>query len=377
MVRYQLPKYNVKIYPGLKSSPLLGLFYDKYIMRTNIFISILALLSGLSISLVAIYYSVTGLVSIFSGASESIIIMGSTLEISKLVATIWLKRFWDIAPKIIKSYLIIAIIILMAITSLGVFGFLSRAAIEQNVVSGDIEDKLLIIDDKIKIQEDIINSSKKSLLQMDNAVDQVLDRSDSEKGAVKSFKIRQSQQEERKSLQNDIKNAQNEITLLKQERAPISIQSRKSSAEYGPIRYLSGLLFNDEAKNLDNTVRYVIILIVIVFDPLAVILLLCSQYSFSYIGDKKIIENTDIVEEQSIENTDIIEEESIDYSENEEESTQEDVELDISQDDPLNLASSEKIAKNKWKEENKNDTIKHQEKLFTLGLIDKLPWDNT
>jgi hypothetical protein len=357
-------------------------------MRTNIFISILALLSGLSISLVAIYYSVSGLVSIFSGAATSIIIMGSTLEISKLVATVWLKRFWDITPKIIKAYLISAIIILMAITSLGIFGFLSRAAEEQNAATGYIEDKLLIIDDKIKIQEDIINSSKKSLEQLNIAVDQVMGRSASEKGAVKSVKIRQSQKEERIELQKNIHDAQDKITILKQERTPISIQSRKSAVEYGPIKHLAGLLFNDSSKNLDNAVRYVIILLVIVFDPLAIILLLCSQYSFSYISSikKQVVHETineESPEEPPIEDThddeEIIEEQIIEepIAENKEELPQEIIDLDNSHKEPSNLVLDEKVAKTKWKEENKNDTIKHQEKLFNLGLIDKLPWENT
>lgn len=366
-------------------------------MRTNIFISILALLSGLSISLVAIYYSVTGLVSIFSGAATSIMIMGSTLEISKLVATVWLKRFWDIAPKIIKVYLISAIIILMIITSLGIFGFLARAAEQQSAITGDIEDKLLIIDDKIKIQEDIIISSKKALQQMDDSVDQVLSRSSTDKGALKSFKVRQAQQEERASLHKAINDAQSQITSLRDERTPISIQSRKISVEYGPIKHVAGLLFNDTAKNLDNAVRYVIILLVMVFDPLAVILLLCSQYSFSYIGNKKPIitvsekikvssdesnetdKSNDIVEDNTennnSDNVPIIEEDEI--IEDEPEEIQETIGLDILHEEPINLALSEKIAKSKWKGENKHDTIKHQEKLFNLGLIDKLPWDNT
>lgn len=266
-------------------------------MRSNILISYLALLSGLSISLVAIYYSVSGLISIFSGATLSIIIMGTTLEISKLISTVWLKQFWHITPNTIKTYLITAIIILMVITSLGVFGFLAKSNVEQAAVSGDIEDKLLILNDKIKIQEDVILSARKALGQLDGTVDQTLSRSDSEKGAIRSAKLRQSQQNERKQLQNNINDSQTIITTLKDQRVPISIQTRKQNIEYGPVKFVAAMFSNgNDPKNLENAVRYVIILIVIVFDPLAVILLLCSQYSFSYIKEHKQVKKDDLIE---------------------------------------------------------------------------------
>lgn len=359
----------------------------KYTMRTNLLISYLTLLSGLSISIVAIFYSVTGLVSIFSGAALSIIIMGSVLEISKLIATIWLKRFWNIAPIIIKTYLISAIIILMLITSLGIFGFLARANVEQSVSTGEIEDKLFIIDEKIKIQEDIILSSKNSLSQLDNAVDQLMSRSDSTRGAIRSEKTRQSQKQERISLQNTINVAQTELTKLRDEKTPILIQSRKKSVEYGPIKYISGLLFNDGISNLENAVKYVIILLVIVFDPLAVILLLCSQYSFTHINHIKTpqVKHANFKgarykkKEFNHSSEQISEDDEIIIEENEVEINEDSLIIDktVSDETLENEVYSEKKARSQWKANNNNDTIKHQEKLYDLGLIDKLPWDNT
>ena len=244
----------------------------------------LTLLSGLSISAVAVWYSVAGLVSIFAAAAIPIIIMGVTLEVSKLVATVWLKMNWRIAPKLIRTYLIVAITILMLITSMGIFGFLSKAHLDQAVPTGDVVDKVALIDEKIKTQRENIDAARKALKQMDESVDQTMARSADEKGADKAAALRRGQQRERGNLQNDIAKAQKEISVLNEERAPIAKELRKVEAEVGPIKYIAALLYGDNPDQnlLEKAVRWVIIIIVIVFDPLAVILLLASQYSFQW-----------------------------------------------------------------------------------------------
>jgi len=153
-------------------------------------IAYLTLVSGLAISAVAVWYSVAGLVSIFAAAASSIIIMGVALEGSKLVATVWLKWNWNRAPRLIKIYLITAISILMLITSMGIFGYLSKAHLDQNLVGGDVVDKVAILDEKIKTQRDNIEASRKALKQMDEAVDQTMARSTSEQGADKAANLR-------------------------------------------------------------------------------------------------------------------------------------------------------------------------------------------
>ena len=247
-------------------------------------IAYLTLLSGLSISAVAVWYSVAGLVAIFAAAAIPIMIMGIVLEVSKLVATVWLKMNWSIAPRLIRTYLIVAITILMLITSMGIFGFLSKAHLDQAVPTGDVVDQVSLLDEKIKTQRENIDASRKALKQMDEAVDQVMARSTDEKGADKAANLRRSQQRERNQLQNDIAKAQNSIAKLNEERAPIAKDLRKIEAEVGPIKYIAALLYGDDPDQnlLEKAVRWVIIIIVIVFDPLAVILLLASQYSFQW-----------------------------------------------------------------------------------------------
>ena len=277
------------------------------------FIAYLALLSGLTISAVAIWYSVAGLVSIFAAAVTPIIVMGVALEISKLIATVWLKINWARAPIFIRSYLIAAIAILMIITSMGIFGFLSKAHSDQSLVSGDVQSKIAIYDEKIKTEKENIDANRKVLKQLDEAVDQVMGRSTDEKGAEKAVAIRKAQQKDRGRITQEIAQSQKTISTLNSERAPIAAEVRKVEAEVGPIKYIAAFIYGDnpDANVLEKAVTWVIIIIVSVFDPLAVILLLASQYSFQWFrkdqeeqqaeGDSLTTESGDnIVEEATV-----------------------------------------------------------------------------
>jgi len=253
------------------------------------FIAYLALLSGLSISAVAVYYSVAGLTAIFSAAVIPIIIMGTVLELSKLVATVWLKQNWTIAPLTIKVYMTVAVIVLMMITSMGIFGYLSKAHNDQNLVSGDVAAKIAVYDEKIKTEKENIDANRKILKQLDEAVDQVMARSQDEKGADKAVAIRKAQQKDRSRLGQEITESQKKISALNDERAPIAAEVRKVEAEVGPVKYIAAFIYgsNPDSSILERAVTWIIILIVIVFDPLAVILLLASQISFQSFREKR------------------------------------------------------------------------------------------
>ena len=248
------------------------------------FIAWSTLVSGLTVSAVAIYYSVAGLVAIFSAAVIPIIVMGIALEISKLAGTVWLKQNWSRAPYFIRAYLLAAIAILMLITSMGIFGFLSKAHSDQSLVSGDVQSRIAVYDEKIKTAKDNIDANRKALKQMDEAVDQVMGRSNDEKGADKAVALRRAQAKERARLQSEIAAEQKTVSSLSEERAPIAAEVRKVEAEVGPIKYIANFIYGDnpDANILEKAVTWVIIIIVVVFDPLAVILLLASQYSFQW-----------------------------------------------------------------------------------------------
>ena len=244
----------------------------------------LTLFTALIISLSAAVYSILGLTAIFAAAFWPIVILGGSLEFGKIVTTLWLHKYWTKAELQYKLYLCSAVIILMVLTSMGVFGFLSKAHLDQAVPSGDIQAQVQIFDDKIQTQKDNIKTARAALTQMDTAVDQVMGRSQDEKGADKAVAIRRSQARERTALQNDISKAQTEITRLQEQRAPIASQARQVEAEVGPIKYIAALIYGDnpDANILEKAVRWVIILIVIVFDPLALTLLLAATKTFEW-----------------------------------------------------------------------------------------------
>ena len=249
----------------------------------------LLLLTGLTISAVAIYYSVVGLTAIFSAAAIPIIIMGSALEVGKLVCASWLKANWERVPRFMKYYMTIAVVVLMLITSMGIFGFLSKAHNDQTLVSGDVGSKIAIYDEKIKTAKENIEADRKQLKQMDEAVDQIMGRSTDEKGADKANAVRKSQQRDRIALAKDIETQQKLIASLNDEAAPIRAEVRKVEAEVGPIKYIAAFIYGtapDESM-LERAVTWIIILIVIVFDPLAVIMLLAAQMTFAWSREQK------------------------------------------------------------------------------------------
>jgi hypothetical protein len=204
--------------------------------------------AAISLSCIAAWYSIAGLTAIFAAAVVPIIIMGGILEVSKLVVASWLYRNWEEVPNTFKVYFTAAVVILMMITSMGIFGFLSKAHLDQAVPAGDVTAQVSIYDDKIKTERDNIEAARKAISQMDAQVDQKLSRSTDEKGADKAVQIRRSQSSERKKLQNEISEAQKTIVKLQTERAPIASEARKIEAEVGPIKYIAALIYGDTLR---------------------------------------------------------------------------------------------------------------------------------
>lgn len=243
----------------------------------------LLFLTALGLSSVAAYYSIMGLVAIFAAAKVPILVMGSLLEASKLVVASWLYRSWKDIPLLMRAYFTTALVILMLLTSMGIFGYLSKAHLDQAVPTGEVSAKLSILDEKIKTEKDNIDVGRKQLKQLDTQVDQTIGRSSDEKGVERSLQIRRGQQKERTALLNDIGSAQSRISRLNEERAPIAAEVRKVEAEVGPIKYIAALLYEDSAdtNTLEAAVRIVILLIVSVFDPLAVLLLIAANWQLN------------------------------------------------------------------------------------------------
>ena len=240
------------------------------------------------LSAVAAYYSVIGLASIFPGSFWPVVLMGAVLESAKLVTASWLYRNWETAPKILKYYLTTAVAILMLITSMGIFGYLSKAHLEHSADVGPVADKVALYDEKIKTIKENIEASRKALKQMDEAVDQTMGRTNDEKGALNSIAVRRSQQKERDRIMSEITESQKTISKLNEEKTPLANELRKAESDFGPIKYVAELIYGSgDREIIDKAVRLVIMLIMIVFDPLAVLLLISANITMEQKYEKK------------------------------------------------------------------------------------------
>jgi hypothetical protein len=251
----------------------------------------LTFLTAMALSGVAAYYSVIGLAAIFPGSFWPVVLMGSVLEGAKLVTVSWLYRNWKEIPILMKSYLVIACFILMLITSMGIFGYLSKAHLEHSSDAAPLVNKIALIDEKIKVSKENVDVNRKALKQMDEAVDQVMGRSSDEKGAEKAVVIRRGQQKERGRIFAEIEAEQKKIGSLNEERMPMATEAQKTAADLGPIKYVAELIYGSgDADVVDKAVRLVIMLIMVVFDPLAVLLLIAANMSMQDRRVKEIVQ---------------------------------------------------------------------------------------
>jgi hypothetical protein len=367
------------------------------------FLSLITLAVALSLSVIAAYYSIAGLAAIFAAAVIPIMIMGSILELAKVVVTIWLHEYWVRARWLMKLYLVSAVIMLMVITSMGIFGFLSKAHSDQSLVSGDSQAKVSIFDEKIRTAKDNIDANRKSLKQMDEAVDQVMGRSADEKGADKAVSIRRSQNKERTRLLSEIDAEQKTIAKLNEEAAPLRAEFRKIEAEVGPIKYIAALIYGDnpDANVLERAVRWVIILLVCVFDPLAIMMLLASTESLRWTREGRakqepeksppayepddgpltydqVEQLKEIIATQEPPPGELVSKQEL-FPVNPEPAQEtapvpetpdhdDDVEVEQESSDEI------KAAMTRWKEQHPGDTLKNQRHRLQRGEIDQLPW---
>ncbi len=255
------------------------------------FLTILTFLSAISISIIAAGYSIVGLATLFAGAVVPIILMGSALEVGKLVAASWLYHNWNSnVPKLLKLYLFIAIIILVFITSLGIFGFLSKAHLDQVKPTSSNNIKIELLDNQIKSQENIIERSQNTLTLLDKALEVYIDK----EYVTRGLKERKKQKPERDELTLAINEASDKIAELSDKKGSLKLEQDKIEAEVGPIKYVAELIYGENAKDMfDHAVRVVILILIFVFDPLAVLLLIAANISLRQWRQKKNIKKTE------------------------------------------------------------------------------------
>ena len=263
---------------------------------------ILPFLTAIALSGIAAYYSVIGLAQIFPGSYWPIIIMGSVLEAAKLVTVSWVYNHWKNTFSALKVYFLIAVVLLMAITSMGIFGYLSKAHIEHSSNITPLVEKEMIYEEKIKTLKDSIETNRKNVLQLDAAVDQIMARTSDERGAERSNQIRKAQQKERIRISDEIARAQTEIQKITEEKSPISLEIKKAESDLGPIKYVAEVVYGTQDRDLiDRAVRLVIFVIIVVFDPLAVLLLIAANQTYRQLrNEKPKVETVKVVKKKKI-----------------------------------------------------------------------------
>jgi len=255
------------------------------------FLTYTMLIVAIALSAVAAFYSIVGLTAIFAAAVVPIVIMGTILEIAKVVVTVWLHEYWRQCRLLMKIYLVPAVFVLMVITSMGIFGFLSKAHLDQTVPTGDVQAQVQLIDEKINNERDTIANARSLLAQLDRAVVDISNAPDREvngrviSSAERALQVRRQQARDRANLTATIEQAQARIVTLQEQKAPFAKDLRKIEAEVGPIKYIAALIYGDnpDANLLEKAVRWVIIILVAVFDPLAIMMLLAATESHKWI----------------------------------------------------------------------------------------------
>lgn len=215
---------------------------------------LIVLLCALLISGIAAWYSIIGLIAIFAASPLPIALMGASLEAGKLVAASWLYKNWKESPKFLKYYLTFAVVILMFITSLGIFGFLSKAHIDSNIDVGDVSIQLKTLQEQEKIVKERLNYLIK-------------------RAGDNPEKIS-------KQTDNAIQATQKELIEIQQKKLPLQKQENQLMAEVGPLKYIAQAIYgNDAESHFDSAVRFVIIMLIFVFDPLAVLLVIAANFT--------------------------------------------------------------------------------------------------
>jgi Skp family chaperone for outer membrane proteins len=255
------------------------------------FFNYVTLTVAIIISICAAYYSIIGLTAIFAAAFWPIIIMGSVLELGKLTGAVWLHLNWRHAHWWIKAYMVPAVAVLMLITSMGIFGFLSKAHIEQTAGKFDVATQVEQLNLDVSVQQQTIDNNKKLIAQLDAAVDSLIGAAttqgqekrqqnsrEARRAAQEATKLRTAQEPERAKLQSEIVAASNKIAEINKAKLVLEQEVKKLEVEVGPIKYVAELIYgnNPGVDTLEKAVRWMIIILVVVFDPLAVVLILAA-----------------------------------------------------------------------------------------------------
>lgn len=251
----------------------------------------LTLFTSLTLASTAAYFSIIGLMTIFSGAAVSIAIMATVLEFGKLVSAAWLHYEWDRINNLVRGYFTAAVIVLMLITSMGIFGFLSKAHIDSALVSDSFSLEASIIDTRIEAEQSKLKAAQDRI----EGLDYVLTTSQPKDRNY----VNGRQTEERNNLAITIDKAVESIVKYNEQKLPIQRKQLEQESELGPVKYIADMIYGSEAKEFyDDAVRWIILTIIFVFDPLAIMLLIVSTAAFKREREtpaKPLVDNSQVM----------------------------------------------------------------------------------
>ena len=291
-------------------------------LKQSIFPFIIAF-SALSVSASAAFYSISGLSKLFAGASFEVIIMASSLEISKLVIASLLYQYWDTINKILRTYLMVATVILILITSMGIYGFLSAAYQQTASKAGNIDAQVSLVEvkrDNIKEQLTVYTLEKENINKaiadlragLANNIVQYKDKDGniitSTSSATRNALERQLDQAITRQTDVNLKVDELNTQLFEYETEIVDIKTGSEIAgELGPLKYLSGLT----GIAMDKIINVLLLVIIFVFDPLAISLVIAANFAFSRLNPIEVPK----VEEQQYDPLDLNKDGIVDESE--------------------------------------------------------------
>jgi hypothetical protein len=261
----------------------------------------LLILAALSITGVAGYFSILGLMAIFPASTTAVAAMGGVLELSKLVTASWVYRNWQESNRLLKTYFVSAVMVLSFITSMGVFGYLSKAHLEHSITTGDNSLQIVRVEEKIAQEQRTLSGAQRQITQLDDALSKYI-----EMGSVsRGLSARQAQAKERKDLNALITNSQANLDKLQDEKTNLQTSQLSIEAEIGPIKYVAELFYgNGDKSTVDKAVRLMILILICVLDPLAILLVVAANISIKQLtlGSKPAtIEEVSEIEETPVE----------------------------------------------------------------------------
>jgi multisubunit Na+/H+ antiporter MnhG subunit len=241
------------------------------------FFGILTLLTALSMATVAAVFAIYGIIAIFAGMPQFALVMGAVIELGKIVGISWLYRNWN-EPTKIKYFMAPLVLVAMMLTSMGIFGLLSKAHLEQTSPVANNEIQITRLDQQITREQSRIIDAEQVISQLDQSV-QALIEFDRIRGPDGALAVRESQADQREVLRQTIDTAQTEVDRLEDQKLELTQELTAIALEVGPIKYIAELIYSDGQDRTEEAVRWVIIAFIFVFDPMAILLLMAANYT--------------------------------------------------------------------------------------------------